>query len=132
MKRICLSVLFLFSSAAWALPYRDLVSYSEGIAVSISKGARFELQSVEPTMKVPVYTYKVIFATDSAELMSLKDAATNPSSFATNTGKRLAWEAKYCTAELKRIMLRHGLDMVAAEITDMKMQTQMIAVCFAE
>lgn len=123
---------FLFSIFITNLSYAGVVSDLQkyGNAVSASTDGTVKFVSAEQTTKSPMNAFKLIFKTDHEALMSVPGAASGNAAYYTNIARTNAWSMKFRTKELKKIMLRHKIDLVIGDLTNLVGKTQSIAVCF--
>ena len=121
---------FLFSIFITNLSYASVVSDLQkyGNAVSVSTDGTVKFVSAEQTTS-PMKAFKLIFKTDHEALMSVAGAASG-TAYYTNIARREAWSMKFRTKELKKIMLRHKIDLVTGFLTNLVGETQSIAFCF--
>lgn len=85
--------------------------------------------SSEQTMSAPLVSYVMKFRTSDSSFRFRSDAATNKNGYLANTGRRMVWEGKFCTPELRQMMQKMNVNIVNGDLTDNAGQTQFIATC---
>ncbi len=61
-------------------------------------------------------TYVITYQIEKDEIKTRQDAATNPTSFAINTGITKMWSNMFCTEELKNIMQKYDVFMITGQL----------------
>lgn len=105
-----------------------LNDYGRKVAASGEPGV-FKYAHVQQTMSGPFVSYVVKFSTSDISFRSEPAAATDHKAFLTNTGRRIVWEAKFCTQELREMMHLYKVNLVNGNLTDDAGETQFIASC---
>ena len=108
---------------------KDILSMHGAQIVVTAEPGVLALRVVEKTTEAPVRAYRVVFATQSASLMSDKAGNSDRGAFLRNQGVALVWKAKFCTEELLNAMRRNGIGMVSGQIQDGNGEIQTIAIC---
>lgn len=101
-----------------------LEEYAKKISKSFSTPNDVSFRRVFKTTENPLRAYVVEFETQDPNFKSLSDAATNKVSFAINTGRRLVWESKFCTGELRKILIEEKINLLSGQIIDEHGETQ--------
>lgn len=102
--------------------------YGEKVAASAKPGV-FKYVGSKQTMSAPLVSYVMKFRTSDSSFRSKADAATNKESYLANSGRRMVWEAKFCTPELREMMQKSNVNIVNGDLTDSAGQTQFLATC---
>lgn len=74
-------------------------------------------------------TYVITYVIEKDELKTRKDADTNPTSFAINTGITTIWSNLFCTDELKGIMQKYDVFMISGQLIDREGETYSMSAC---
>jgi hypothetical protein len=61
--------------------------------------------------------------------MAVPNAEKDTTAYWANRAKTEAWQVKFCTDQLKRIMSMFGIDLVSGDLIDTKGETQSLAIC---
>ena len=107
---------------------KKLEDYGRQVAATGKPGV-FKYVGTKQTMSTPLVAYVVKFKTDDASFRSRDDAATNNEAYAINTGRRLVWETRFCTRQLREMMREKGVNIVNGNLTNNAGETQFIAGC---
>lgn len=86
-------------------------------------------KAITQTMRTPLIAYVISFTTNDSAFHSNPAAATDNAAYVENTGKRLIWEARFCTNELKSIMRRAKINVVTGDLQNSSGKTQFMAMC---
>lgn len=107
---------------------KQLDDYGKKVAASAKAGV-FKYEVSKQTMSKPLMSYVMKFRTSDPGFRARTDAATNKEGYLANTSRRMVWESKFCTQELREIMQKSNVNIVNGDLTDNAGQTQFLAVC---
>jgi len=107
----------------------DLNKYATKLVASTNNNIfGFTVKEPSPTNS----DYLILFQTSDPNLMADKtaDKDKNPVAYTQNIVKTAAWDAKFCTQELKSIMTKYEINYVDGVLRDAKTQSnQAISLC---
>lgn len=106
-----------------------MAQYSDAI-VQKSKGSITKASAPEQTTDMPSYVVK--YTAVNPALLTSKDAASNPSSYARNVGITAGWDQMYCTTELQEIMNEFGVAMVSGQLYSEAGERSSMAICMSD
>jgi len=106
-----------------------MAQYSEAI-VQKSKGSITKASAPEQTTDMPSYVVK--YTAVNPALLTSKDAATNPSSYARNVGITAAWQQMFCTPALKEILGEFDVAMVSGRLYSAAGESSSMAICMSD
>jgi hypothetical protein len=106
----------------------NLKEYGEQLASSTKNNA-ITLSTITKTMEQPMRAYKLQFRTTAKELMAEPTAQKDTAAYWTNRVKTEVWQTKFCTDQLKRIMIMFRIDLVSGALTNVKGEIQSLAIC---
>jgi hypothetical protein len=119
----------LGASAMAETPFtKQLEDYGKKVAATGKPGV-FKYVNTKQTMSTPLVSYVVKFRTADVNFRSRPGAATNKDAYLDNTGRRLVWEAKFCTQQLRDMMREARVNIVNGDLTDDAGETQFVATC---
>ncbi|WP_320045158.1 zinc ribbon domain-containing protein [uncultured Desulfobacter sp.] len=118
-----------YTNSSYAGAISDLQKY--GRALSTSTDGNVKFVSAAQTTKSPLNAFKLVFKTDHEALMSVSGAEPGNTAYYHNVGRTLTWSTKFCTKELKKIMLQHEIDLVSGDLANFDGETQSMSPCFA-
>jgi hypothetical protein len=120
----CLSSLVMAES----LFITQLDGYGKKVAASAKLGV-FKYAGSEQTMSTPLVSYVMKFQTSDSGFRSRTDATTNKEGYVANSGRRMVWETKFCTPELREMMQKSHVNIVNGDLSDNAGRTQFLATC---
>lgn len=100
-----------------------------GNTIESGRDGDVTLVAVINTTQKPAFAFKLIFATKSQDLMSKPNAATDPKAYRLNIANTNAWQARFCTKELKLVMSKYSIDIVSADLQNGAGDTQSFSIC---
>ena len=106
-----------------------MTQYSEAI-VQKSKGSITKASAPEQTTDMPSYVVK--YTAVNPALLTSKDAATNPSSYARNVGITAGWKQMFCTPALKEILSEFDVAMVSGQLYSQAGESSSMAICMSD
>lgn len=105
-----------------------LDAYAKSVVAS-SKPGTFSYLKSKQTMATPLVSHLATFSTNDATFHSNPKASTDRGAYMDNTARRMVWEAKFCSTQLKDLMRNGKINIVIGEIVNREGETQFMATC---
>lgn len=107
---------------------KKLDAYGQALVASVEPGV-LKYVEAKQTMSAPLISYLATFSTEDATFFSNPKGATDKVAYFENSGKRLVWETKFCTDQLRDLMRAANINLVNGQMVNQAGEVQFLAMC---
>jgi hypothetical protein len=126
----CFSAFFFLAGSAFAADdfTKQLDAYGQALVASAKPGV-FKYVESKQTMAAPLISYLATFSTKDVSFLSNPKGAADKAAYIENSTKRLVWETKFCTNQLRGFMRAANVNVVNGQVVNQANDVQFSAMC---